>query len=87
MKIKRYFKDLWVIPFNIELKLEAENIGGIARLIKWKALVEILKEQEVNNVFEDDLKWISTQQIYNDLEYEIDKYKFKKQKLNKDRDK
>ena len=52
-KIKEYFKILWVAPFNLVRKLEADNAGRIFRLIKWIALVEILKEQRVNNTFED----------------------------------
>ena len=39
MKIKGYFKDLWVTSFSLKLKLEAGNIGGIIRLIKLILLV------------------------------------------------
>ena len=38
-KIKKYFKILWVAPFNFS------KAGGIIRLIKWIALVLILKKR------------------------------------------
>ena len=39
-------KTLWVTPFNLELKLEADNIRRIIKLIKFKALVESCKNKE-----------------------------------------
>ena len=78
------------IPSHLELRLEADYIEQIIKLMKSKTLIEKLKEQGTNflyNGIEIEPRIIKSKQDEKDLKNEITEIEAKKDRLNMDFDK